>query len=114
MENNSNENVKVLRNNKYWLTGLKINQKIEDDLKKWPEYYRIKELSGLITETKKKDPGNFQFEIKLSINNIIGWNKNYLSMEEKIEEKNYEYLDSDIKKTAKVLFQSIRILFNEN
>ena len=87
MENNSNENVKVLRNNKYWLTGLKINQKIEDDLKKWPEYYRIKELSGLITETKKKDPGNFQFEIKLSINNIIGWNKNYLSMEEKIEEK---------------------------
>lgn len=72
------------------LTGLKINPKIEDDLTKLPEYNRIKRLSDLINKTKKKDPGKFQFEIKRSIDNIIGWNEKYIFMEEKIEEKNYE------------------------
>ena len=41
-------------------------------------------------QTKEKDPGKFQFKIKRSIDNIIGWNERYLFMEEKIEEKNYE------------------------
>lgn len=72
------------------LTGLKINPKIEDDLTKLPEYNRIKRLSDLINKTKKKDPGKFQFEIKRSIDNIIGWNEKYIFMEEKIEDKNYE------------------------
>ena len=72
------------------LTVLKINPKIEDDLTKLPEYNRIKRLSDLINKTKKKDPGKFQFEIKRSIDNIIGWNEKYIFMEEKIEEKNYE------------------------
>ena len=72
------------------LTGLKINPKIEDDLTKLPECNRIKRLSDLINKTKEKDPGKFQFKIKRSIDNIIGWNERYLFMEEKIEEKNYE------------------------
>ena len=42
VENNFIENVKFKKNNKYLLTGLKSNQKIEDDLTKWPEYNRIK------------------------------------------------------------------------
>ena len=42
VENNFIENVKLKKNNKYLLAGLKSNQKIEDDLTKWPEYNRIK------------------------------------------------------------------------
>ena len=90
------------------LTGLKINPKIEDDLTKWPEYDRIKKLSDLINETKKNDVGNFQFKIKVSINNIIGWEEKYLFLEEKIEEKNYEYLDTDTKKMQRYHFKTFK------
>ena len=50
-----------------------------------------KKISDLINKTKKKEPGNFQFKIKISIDNIIGWNEKYLFIEEKTEEKIYEY-----------------------
>ena len=118
MENNNIGNATFLKNKKYLPVGLKINLKIEDDLTKWPECKRIKNFSDLIiNETKKKDPENFQFKIKISIDNIIGWNEKYLFMEEKIEEKNYYYLDTDTKKkkkNAKTLFQKTQKLFSEN
>ena len=48
-----------------------------------------KKLLDPINETQEQDPGNFK--IKVSIDNIIGWDEKYLFMEEEIEQKNYKY-----------------------
>ena len=69
-----------------------------------------KKISDLINKTKKKEPGNFQFKIKISIDNIIGWNEKYLFIEEKTEEKIYEYLDTDTKKRKDIVSKHSKII----
>ena len=48
------EKIKFLKRNKYLLTGLKINLKIEDKLARWSDYKGTKKLSDQINEILKK------------------------------------------------------------
>lgn len=69
-----------------------------------------KKMSDLINKTKKKEPGHFQFKIKISIDNIIGWNEKYIFIEEKTGGKIYEYLDTDTKKRKDIISKHSKII----
>lgn len=68
-DNEAEEEI-LSKNQNYLWKNLKFSPKIEEDITKWNDYKRIKNLSDLRLEKKKSKTRHLNFDITIKVENI--------------------------------------------